>query len=233
MSYAVVAAGAEAYAGGLRRAESDSRTLRAVEALGRLARALGALKDQSDIERSIATAVAADARGDRLGGVCFHDLIEPIEVIAAIARAAHARKSAIAPFEQLAGFAETFSAADVAAIATALEAELAAQRAAAEAEEATKRAKEHQERAVGASFANRLGAAPQNRAGLAPIFAEMKVAKPKLPAAAWKEAADIWVRRDESRSAKAARQAIESKIAAIVSAARAEQGGEQTLAMRA
>lgn len=217
MGYAMIASAAGELAKALRAARAEEAAARRTEALAYLASALG---EKTPAEAAKAVAASAQSTpANRMFGVSMADLTEPIGLLRRISSQLGAKPASVAALESLEGLAEAHAPVDARAIARALEARAAEEAADAAQKAEEKRAKEAAERARGAAYARRLSLAPQSRAGLDPILAEMKAQKPKLPAAAWKEAADMWVRRDEGRSARAARAAIESKIAKMASAA--------------
>lgn len=216
MTYATVAAAAEELAAALRAARSDEAAARRVEALAQVARALGD-RSAEEAARAIDEA-SAQAPAHRMFGTSMADLVEPIGRLRNVAHSLGAKPSALAALASIEDLAEGAAPMDARGVVIGLEALTAREAEEAARADEEKRAKEAAERAVGAAFAERLAGAPATRAALDAVFSEMKAAKPRLPAAAWKEAADRWVRPDETRSARAARAAIEAKISKIAGA---------------
>ncbi len=228
MSYAMVADAADELLGALRAARGDESVARRVEALARLARVLEG-KTRAEAAQAVASA-ADNAPAHRMFGASMADLAEPIGLLRTIAEALGAKQAALTPLASIEEIANENAPMDARAIVIWLEERAACEAAEAARKDEERRAKVAAEREIGAAFGRRLAAAPQSRPALEAILKEMKARKPRLPAAAWKAAADVWVRRDESRSARAAREAIETKIARVSSPLSNRQAAERALA---
>lgn len=150
--------------------------------------------------------------------------------LVAVAEAAASLSGLFEPSELKSSVRAAFAAIDaIAAEAPSLsvDAFLTHARSIAEADQAknaarqeAKKAKERADRVLGANFARRLAEVESSKSALMTVLDEMKNRKPKLSVAAWKEAANLWVRKDDRRGGPAARQAIETKIVAVGTASR-------------
>ena len=214
MSYARAAAAAQAYAAALRRADADRQTMRAVDALAKFAGALAELKNKAQAEATVEH-VGARAVEGRMGGVGLSDLLPFLADLAEFAESFGARKGVADALEALFSIIEAHPDADAFAVAAGLEQAAAAEAAVRTAEADRKREKEEAEQALSERYAERLRQAPQTREDLDAIIAEMDAQRPKLAPAVWKLVACAWEAAGAASTEKAARAAIEAKIAAV------------------
>lgn len=228
MDYTIVAAACDELVALARAARGDEAVLRQAEALTRLSRALGARSQTEAIEA--VNRAAESAPSNRMFGTSMADLAEPLSRIKTIAEAFGAKTSVMNAIASLEAILSASAPFDARAIAHGLEALAAEEARAAAQKDAEKQAREAADREQGAAFARRLLTAPQTAQALGAILTEMKAHKPRLPAAAWKEAASLWARRDDGRSARAAREAIEAKIVKLTSSRREASAADRALA---
>ena len=222
MSYAKAADAAETYAEALRSACADSQVMRISDAFAGFARALENKKNKEAVLQAVETVADKGATG-RLGGVSLGDVAAAAAQTAALARSMDAKPSVVNALQALSEIADAHAPMDAAGVVAALKAVREAELA----EEADKlekqREKQKADRRLGALYAEKLSAAPQTRDGMSPLLSEMKKRKPALSHDAWKEAANLWVRLDENRTAKDAKAAIQAKFDAVASSSRSDE----------
>ncbi len=229
MSYAAAAEGAAAFETAIKRAGAEESALRAAEALKDFADLLRGARGKAAAAKMIEEAVAGVYRQSAVG-VSLQEVHELLQDVIAIAEASGAKKSVLNAYKALGELAAAHGAADAEAVLESLR-QAAARAAAAEALKAEKKLeKERLDRRKGAIYAERFAEAPRTRAGLTPILAEMLNAKPKLGPEAWKEVANRWLHNDSRWTGKTAKAAVETHVAALISAAHTHEVVDRAIA---